>query len=139
MFLVRLIYTSRITKSFGPTDIDCILNSARKNNKENNLTGLLFFNNKCFLQCLEGSRKMVNQTYNNIQNDKRHSDIILISYEEVIEREFEEWSMGYMHHANVFKNLNLKYSGKSEFEPEKMSAGSTFNFMLEIKEMLYKN
>ena len=82
MFLVRLIYTSktssqnvwkRITRI-----IENILEKARSNNLKNNVTGLLCFNNKYFLQCLEGSREKVNNTYHQILNDKRHSNIIML-------------------------------------------------------------
>ena len=55
MILVRLIYTSTVTEDFVPAEIDHILKTARANNKNRNVTGLLCFNNTFFLQCLEGS------------------------------------------------------------------------------------
>jgi hypothetical protein len=56
MFLVRLIYASTVADTFKPTDIECILTTARKKNKQHGLTGMLCFNSRYFLQCLEGSR-----------------------------------------------------------------------------------
>lgn len=60
MFLVRLVYASQISDHFSADDIESILKKARKNNKKLNVTGLLCFNRKYFLQCLEGSRTNVN-------------------------------------------------------------------------------
>ena len=134
MFLVRLIYTSRTSSHFGPEDIEEILEKARVNNRKNNVTGLLCFNNKFFLQCLEGSRESVNSTYHHILNDKRHSNIIMLNYSEISEREFEKWSMGYMPQSSLTDPLNLKYSGTPHFDPYEMSGDSTHKLMLALKE-----
>ncbi|MFT6154311.1 MAG: hypothetical protein ACJA1X_001663 [Bermanella sp.] len=56
MFLTRLVYASTISENFNCDDIEGILAVARKNNKQNNITGMLCFNRKYFLQCLKGSR-----------------------------------------------------------------------------------
>jgi hypothetical protein len=134
MFLVRLIYTSKTSSHFAPEDIENILEKARINNRKNNVTGLLCFNNKFFLQCLEGSRQTVNNTYHQILNDKRHSDIIMLSYSEIVEREFEQWSMGYMPQSSLTDSLNLKYSGTPNFGPYDMSGESTHKLMLALKQ-----
>ena len=78
MFLVRLIYTSKTSSHFGPEDIEGILEKARSNNLKNNVTGLLCFNNKYFLQCLEGSREKVNNTYHQILNTSKLRSIAAI-------------------------------------------------------------
>lgn len=57
MFLTRLIYTSSVSEQFSPDDISTILDAARNNNQKFNVTGMLCFNRKYFLQCLEGSRE----------------------------------------------------------------------------------
>lgn len=41
MFLVRLIYASKISSDFGPEDIENILQSARTYNVKTNVTGML--------------------------------------------------------------------------------------------------
>lgn len=71
MFLTRLVYASTISESFTPDDIESILIAARKNNIKTNVTGILCFNRKYFLQCLEGSRTAVNKTYHHILNDPK--------------------------------------------------------------------
>ena len=63
MYLARLIYTSVPTHDFSPDDISGILETARHNNREHSITGLLYFNHRYFLQCLEGSRSNINKIY----------------------------------------------------------------------------
>ena len=133
MFLVRLIYASKISSGFGPEDIESILQSARTYNVKTNVTGMLCFSNEYFLQCLEGSRTAVNNTYQQILNDKRHHNVIMLNYIQIPEREFETWSMGYVPQSQLTELLNLKYSGNIDFNPFKMSGESAHLLMLALK------
>ena len=134
MYLTQLVYASKITSDFKPVDIESILLSARKHNEKNNITGVLCFNSKSFLQCLEGSRAKVNQTYHRILNDPRHTDIIMLDYQELIEREFDNWTMGYVPESSLTAPVNLKYSGSPEFDPYDMSGASAHNLLLSLKD-----
>ncbi|AXV64002.1 MULTISPECIES: BLUF domain-containing protein [Pseudoalteromonas] len=136
MYLVRLIYTSEVCEGFGPSDIEDIIEKAQKNNHASNVTGLLCFNSSHFLQCLEGSRQAVNATYHKILNDNRHRNIIMLNYCEIYEREFENWSMGYIPYSKITTPLNLKYSGTSEFDPLAMSGGSAHKLMMALRDTL---
>ncbi|WP_415911424.1 BLUF domain-containing protein [Neptuniibacter sp. QD37_11] len=134
MFLTRLVYTSTIADNFSPQDIEAIIEIARKNNRKHNVTGMLCFNRKYFLQCLEGSRTQVNKIYYNILNDPRHSNIIMLDYKEITSREFSEWSMGYIPESSLTAPINLKFSGTPEFDPYKMSGESAFQMLLALRE-----
>lgn len=136
MHLVRLIYSSEVSSAFSESQINGLLESAKRNNKRNSVTGLLCFNHKYFLQCLEGSREHVNKTYHKILNDDRHDNAHLLSYEEISHREFSQWSMGYMPHTHKTAPLNLKYSGSPDFQPYAMSGSSCNKLLMELKEML---
>jgi hypothetical protein len=135
MFLTRLVYASSISDDFSCDDIEHILAEARTHNKENNVTGMLCFNNKYFLQCIEGSRLNVNSTYHKILNDKRHCNIVLLEYKEISMREFGCWSMGYMHDSSLTASLNLKYSGSADFSPYDMSGEGAHLMMMELKDL----
>ena len=134
MFLVRLVYTSTISSQFKPDDVGSILECARANNDNNHVTGLLCFNRKFFLQCLEGSRKKVNDTYHQILNDPRHQNITMLDYNEIIEREFDHWSMGYMPESTLTAPINTKFSGTPEFDPYEMSGESAHRLMLALRD-----
>ena len=134
MYLVRLVYASKVVnEQFSADDIKQVLESARKNNSKDNLTGLLCFSSKYFLQCLEGPRMNVNQTYQRILTDTRHKDILLLDYQEIDKREFANWGMGYVPQSSLTRPLNLKYSGSPEFDPFDMSGESCHQLLLESR------
>ncbi|EKF9603853.1 BLUF domain-containing protein, partial [Vibrio cholerae] len=51
MAFIRLIYVSTVTESLKHSDIELILEHAKKYNFERDITGVLYFNNEYFLQC----------------------------------------------------------------------------------------
>ena len=69
------------------------------------------------MQVLEGGRGAVNKLYNRIAADPRHSDVELLSYEEIAERRFAGWSMGQVNMARLNPALLLKYSETAELDP----------------------
>lgn len=133
MYLVRSTYVSTIGEGFSLEDIENILETAVKHNKINKVTGVLCFSKCLFLQCLEGSRKSVNQTLQKIMADSRHHDFTLLDYREIAEREFDEWSMGYVPESSLTAAVNLKYSADGEFNPYGMSSNTINQFMMTLK------
>ena len=96
MFLVRLIYASTAVAVLSPADYQSILITSIKNNSKSDITGMLCCDGQYFLQCLEGSRQAVNNTYSRILNDPRHNNVMLLNYGEVATRHFSDWAMGYV-------------------------------------------
>jgi len=72
-----------------------ILAVSRKNNKLQNLTGMLLYGEGTFIQVLEGDDEILKRTYKSIEHDTRHKNIIKMAEGEVTERNFPEWSMGF--------------------------------------------
>lgn len=88
------------------------------------------------MQCLEGSRAQVNKIYHQILNDQRHEDILLLDYSEIFEREFGDWSMGYIPEMNLTTPINLKYSVQAKFDPYGMSGGSAHKLLLSLRNVV---
>lgn len=89
------MYISEATDDFKKEMLSDILETARKFNKEKGITGLLLYTNETFIQNLEGSKEDVMNLYLKIKQDKRHCSVFEIYSEELEERNFENWSMGY--------------------------------------------
>ncbi|MDN3698346.1 MULTISPECIES: BLUF domain-containing protein [Vibrio] len=136
MFLTRLIYVSTLSKDCDLNALTDILTTSREHNKEANITGLLSHNQKYFLQCLEGSREAINDTYSHIVNDKRHSKVTILYFKEVHCREFGDWSMGDIPQSHLTALLNLQFSGSDQFSPYDMSGESAYLMLLELKQNL---
>src|SRR3954471_15675089 len=91
--LVRLLYCSRAVDS-GPAAIESILAQSREHNPASGITGILCYGGGIFLQAIEGGRTPVSALFGHIQRDGRHKDVVLLQFEEILERRFGGWSMG---------------------------------------------
>ena len=134
MVQVRAIYTSKMSPKVRETDIAEILESSRRNNKKSGLTGLLCFGSRRFLQCLEGPRDSVNETYGRIMADPRHSSIVMLTYEEANYREFEDWLMGYVPESSLTRGLLTRTFGpEGDFNPDLLGSQSALDFLRDVK------
>ena len=121
--LVRLMYASRATGAVDPDAMQSILRQCKDNNPPLGITGLLCHCNTSavFMQVLEGGRAAVNRLYLTIAQDPRHTDVMLLSYEEIPERRFAGWAMGQVNLARLNPALLLKYSATPVLDPYSMS------------------
>ena len=92
--LVRLMYASRAAAAVNHDELLAILRKSKVNNPRHGVTGVLCYSGGIFLQVLEGGRSAVNHLYNRIAADVRHTQVELLSYEEIGERQFAGWAMG---------------------------------------------
>lgn len=92
--LYRLVYTSARAESCDQKCIDQILESSRKNNPKENITGMLLHTEDRFLQILEGNLSNIMAAYNRIAQDKRHGGAQIRYCHPTSERYFSSWHMG---------------------------------------------
>jgi hypothetical protein len=128
MKTVRLIYYSRASREMSLADLKSILESARRNNSELEVCGMLCYDKLYFLQALEGDRETVNELYLDIADDHRHDQVTIISYDEVESPTFGEWQMGYAGGSAAFKTL-LKDLGQDDFDPSALSPDECFKLL----------
>jgi Sensors of blue-light using FAD len=130
--LIRLIYASTATEGVEINEFKRILITAQSKNISYDLTGILAFSSKFFLQALEGDRGQVNQLYKNLMYDKRHQRVSIIAYKEIEERLWPHWGMGYAAPNSDNRALFLKYSSYGTFNPYALSAASAEKMLLEL-------
>ena len=130
--LVRLMYASRATTPGHPEDLLAILKQSRANNPATGITGLLCCSDNIFLQVIEGGRGSVNQLYRRIVADPRHHDVMLLSYEEIAERDFAGWSLGQIDLARLNPALLLKYSEAAVLDPYAVSAKASLALLNDL-------
>lgn len=118
--LVRLLYCSRAVDA-SPAVIDAILAEGREHNPVSGITGILCYGGGIFLQAIEGGRMQVNELFASIQKDRRHKDVVLLHYEEILERRFAGWSMGQVNLSKINHTVLLKYSERAELDPYSVS------------------
>jgi hypothetical protein len=66
---------------------------SKGNNERLGLTGLLMASGGLFYQVLEGPAEAVDDVYGRIVADGRHTDLLLLSTENDVERMYPDWSM----------------------------------------------
>ena len=90
--LKHIIYAST-PFGFSKSDLDHILIKSRYNNDKNNITGALFCRDDLYLQYLEGPEKTIDLTFSKINEDDRHTEIILLKSGISTRRLFANWAM----------------------------------------------
>jgi hypothetical protein len=130
--LVRLLYASRAVDKISQEELLKILSQSKANNPLIGITGVLCSSGLIFLQCLEGGRMEVNGLYNLIAADPRHSDVVILSYEEINERNFANWSMGLVNLEQVNASLLLKYSETATLDPYGVSGTASMALLHEL-------
>lgn len=95
MKLSELIYTS--VASDDP-DVDGILNTCMRRNAQHEITGCLVYDpiRHTFIQLFEGPTEAVDQLYENIRADRRHSNVYLLHRGGIGTRSFPDWHMRYV-------------------------------------------
>jgi len=87
--------TLRGTKEQHREQLKDILNASRRNNKEQGITGALWFSQGCFAQVLEGPQEFVEAAMEKIVCDPRHTAITILYIQQTNARSFPNWSMAY--------------------------------------------
>lgn len=126
--LVRLVYYSVATRDMSLLDIQSILEVARAHNRSINVCGMLCYEQKYFLQVLEGDREDVNELYLEIADDPRHDQVVIISYDVITAPLFPDWNMGFAPASDHFYRL-LNELGKNEFLPQDFTAEQALSFL----------
>jgi len=129
--LYRLVYlsTNQITGKHAVIDEQLcgILETSRRNNMQAGVTGALMFNAGCFAQVLEGPHDAIQDTFERIQCDERHSDATVLLFEPSETRAFSNWAMAYV--------------GKSMTSEQQFSIGSDesgFDFSVLDGDAIYR-
>ncbi|WP_350559410.1 BLUF domain-containing protein [Psychrobacter sp. CAL346-MNA-CIBAN-0220] len=93
--LYQIIYMSRITSTglSSASTLNDIAKIAIKNNKADNVTGILCYGNGYFFQCVEGSEQALTNLKNRILTDDRHKDIQMLDFSAITKRRFTGWSL----------------------------------------------
>jgi hypothetical protein len=94
--LLQLVYVSAATTAFDDESLERLLEKARATNSGLGVTGVLLFKDDTFFQVLEGDPETVLALYDKIATDTRHANVLKLAAESVNERNFGEWSMGYV-------------------------------------------
>lgn len=135
--LRQLIYVSQAVRLQSDEELLELLKASRERNLKAHITGFLVYRQGVFLQALEGEEKVLAAVWEKIQADRRHENIILIRDAPIGERDFDEWSMGFLNIAHLDLSRIPGYCAflENDFSPEALHAkpGMALDFLLDLK------
>ncbi|MDH3702117.1 MAG: BLUF domain-containing protein [Alphaproteobacteria bacterium] len=132
MDLTRLIYYSEVTKQVDRNTLRDILASAHNNNARDQVTGILCYNSKYFIQALEGERVSVSRTFCRIVGNPLHRDPVIVTCGPVRQRAFGDWWMAYTDDPAIVSKSIRKYSSTPVLEPHQMSPATLQAFLQDV-------
>ncbi|NDG41824.1 MAG: BLUF domain-containing protein [Betaproteobacteria bacterium] len=127
--LSRLIYASEATEALNPEKVETLLAQARCHNEQRDITGMLIFNSRCFLQVLEGEREPLSDLYGRLTHDTRHRRLLLLGFESIGERLFPGWSMGFAAADASHRTEYLRFGDTSQFDPYRLTAPAALGLL----------
>jgi hypothetical protein len=108
MSIYQIVYCSKSRIDGSPEEVEAAIGSilaiARDKNRRAEISGALLFNGAAFAQVLEGPLAAVEEIFEQIQCDPRHSDVVLLRNDEAPARVFPDWKMAYANPAEVEVN-----------------------------------
>jgi hypothetical protein len=105
--IFRTFYVSRASAPFDAAAAQSILQTSRRNNARIDVTGCLLYSGRCFAQVLEGGESVVRALTARIAEDARHGSIRVLNEASAGEREYGDWSMGFLHDLNLEDDLEM--------------------------------
>jgi FAD-dependent sensor of blue light len=93
--LYTILYTSHAIMNFDRYDHNSLLAQSRYKNKQLEITGMLLYAGKRYIQVLEGEKNKVLSLFSEIKKDTRHYEIRVLLQKDISKREFVDWTMGY--------------------------------------------
>jgi hypothetical protein len=134
--LYRLVYFSKNRIPGGSTqiaaEVQSILAASQRNNPRLELTGALIFNTGVFAQVLEGPSDSVEATFEKIQQDRRHGDVQVLAFDQVDDRVFGKWSMGFFGQSRAGQDLFGHIAKATGFSTDGLEGARLFKIIREI-------
>lgn len=95
MSLIHCIYASTAAAGCDVDELEHLLSTARMNNAQYDITGMLLSVGNNFLQIIEGEADAVDELFLHIAGDPRHTAVTEIIRETIVSRRFGDWAMAY--------------------------------------------
>ncbi len=93
--IISLTYVSSASRLLDESALHEMLVSIRAKNAAREITGMLLYAGGNIIQTIEGRPGVVDPLFGTILTDPRHKQVLMLLREEIDERGFPDWSMGY--------------------------------------------
>jgi hypothetical protein len=132
----RLVYASFAPAPVSSRDLMAILEVARFRNRKDDLTGLLCYADRLFLQVIEGPPEAVCETFYRILRDTRHCRIRLLDFRHTPTRLFDDWTMGFAGVGEITSEIVAKHSPSGDFSGFAIAPEAALAFVADLAPLL---
>lgn len=130
----QICYVSRAT-AVQPQlleDLRAILSEARHFNHQHQLTGVLYFADGQFFQCLEGESEILDLLIEKLKKDPRHEAHQFFATREIQHASFAAWSMKYVGRNSQIQHY-FSTLGFGSFAPKQLDQNQMDEFLQLLK------
>lgn len=119
--MLSLTYISSAAQLLTENELIQLLQHIRPINQHLGITGMLLYRDGNIIQTIEGPTDAVEQAFAKIQRDGRHKDVFVLLRQEISQRQFPNWSMGFHNVAGISEEA---LSGYSSFLKDPVAAAA---------------
>lgn len=109
-----------------------IMTVSQRNNTRDGISGVLLYHDLEFFQVLEGDQSLVENCYERIQHDPRHSSISLMWKGESETRAFAAWAMKYAGPDDIALHSNQGITSLADIRDGEFASEGSDNIALEL-------
>ena len=91
----HIIYLSTVRAPLKQEELVSLLEEARAKNKRRDITGILVYSDRQFMQLIEGEEADVTRLYTSLCQDPRHTGVIKLADKPIVARSFSDWNMAF--------------------------------------------
>ena len=120
--MFELLYTSVSPKGMSESNLKDMLVRARLKNQKLGITGMMLYHDREILQILEGEKSIVQEMFQTISEDIRHTSVEVFYQGEIENRAFSDWSMAFKSiDKSMINTITAGYEGfNKEISPIRM-------------------
>ena len=98
----QIVYVSTAVQRFDQVHLRQIAEASQRNNRDLEVTGILMYRNRTFMQFLEAPNRSVGRTLlEKIKRDQRHYKLDVIRDGLIPQRQFNGWCMRIVHQSDL--------------------------------------
>ncbi|KZN34390.1 BLUF domain-containing protein [Pseudoalteromonas luteoviolacea] len=94
MDLIELIYISTVASPLSDEELEELRCQCAATNQLQGISGMLLYDRHHFMQVIEGDKLKVEQLFERIKNDTRHTEVSALICNPIEKRNFRRWAMG---------------------------------------------
>ncbi len=130
--LSTLIYCSRVSGDLNVAGLYDIQEYSNRYNSARDITGMMVFNSRYFLQAIEGPHTHILVLRDKIQRDKRHRNFAALGHEKMQARTWANWSMNLVTPSPANQKIFEQFNTLDGLDPYRLTFSQAHSLLLQL-------